>query len=169
MTITESWIQKTPTGDLYIECTENGVSRLNFGSPKDAIDQGINTDIAFKLDAYFQDANNSLGDLPIDLDGVTPFRRQVIELMRDILRGEVWTYGELANKLGRPKGARAVGQAVGSNPVPIISPCHRVVASDGTIGGYSGGLDNKRWLLEHEGVPQRPGGWVTRAERTMAS
>jgi O-6-methylguanine DNA methyltransferase len=67
------------------------------------------------------------------------------------------TYGEVAGRAGRPGSARAVGHAVGRNPVAIVVPCHRVVAAGGALGGYSGGLENKRWLLAHERSGQSPG------------
>ena len=75
---------------------------------------------------------------------------RVWDLLLDIPLGSTMTYGELARKLNRPNGARAVGLAVGRNPVGIIVPCHRVVGSNGSLTGYGGGLDRKRWLLEHE-------------------
>ena len=72
--------------------------------------------------------------------------------MRSIPHGATISYAELARRVGRPDAARAVGQAVGSNPIPLLIPCHRVVASDGTLGGFGGGLPMKRALLRQEGV-----------------
>jgi len=86
----------------------------------------------------------------LDLDGVSPFLRAVWEATRDIPRGQTCSYGELAARVGRPGAARAVGQAMARNPWPIVVPCHRVVASDGGLGGYGGGLDMKRRLLSLE-------------------
>ena len=72
--------------------------------------------------------------------------------VRGIGWGETASYGEIAKRVGAPRASRAVGGALGRNPISLIIPCHRVIAADGTLGGYSGGLDNKRWLLAHEGV-----------------
>jgi len=89
-------------------------------------------------------------DLPLDFRCATPFRRRVMEALLEVPWGETVTYGELARAVGSPS-PRAVGQAVGWNPIPIIIPCHRVLASGGELGGYSGGLDRKRYLLSLEG------------------
>lgn len=93
-------------------------------------------------------------DLPIDLSSLTPFQREVLAVTSRIPKGKVWSYRQVAQAMGRPKASRAVGQALGRNPIPIVIPCHRVIASDGSLGGYCGsaGLDIKRWLLRHEGV-----------------
>ena len=93
-------------------------------------------------------------DVPVDRSALTGFQRQVLAVIQKIPAGETWTYGQVAEKLGRPKSARPVGQALARNPVPIIIPCHRVVAGDGALRGYSGGsgITTKRWLLQHEGA-----------------
>jgi O-6-methylguanine DNA methyltransferase len=101
------------------------------------------------LEHYFAGRFHQLKPLPLDLRG-TDFERQIWDLLLDIPLGSTVTYGELARKLNRPNGARAVGLAVGRNPVGIIVPCHRVVGRNGSLTGYGGGLDRKRWLLEHE-------------------
>ena len=88
-------------------------------------------------------------DLPLAMTG-SPFQHQVWSALVDIPFGESLSYGELARRLGRPRAARAVGQANGANPIPIVVPCHRVIAGDGGMGGFSGGLSTKRWLLRHE-------------------
>jgi methylated-DNA-[protein]-cysteine S-methyltransferase len=80
------------------------------------------------------------------MDG-TPFQRRVWEELRRIPFGATWSYAELARRIGRPGASRAVGSANGRNPFAIVVPCHRVIASDGTLGGYGGGLDRKEWLL----------------------
>ncbi len=84
--------------------------------------------------------------------GGTAFQRAVWEQLLAIPRGETISYAELARRVGRPGAARAVGQAVGSNPIPLLIPCHRVVASGGGLGGFGGGLPMKRALLRQEGV-----------------
>ncbi len=90
-------------------------------------------------------------DLPLDLRG-TPFQQQVWAELRKVPYGQTVSYGELARRVGRPGAARAVGQAVGANPVPIIVPCHRVVGADGSLVGYGGGLEVKVALLRLEGA-----------------
>ena len=86
----------------------------------------------------------------LDFHGVSPFQQSVWEATRDIPRGQTCSYAELAARVGRPGAARAVGQAMAHNPWPIVVPCHRVVASDGRLGGYGGGLDMKERLLRLE-------------------
>jgi methylated-DNA-[protein]-cysteine S-methyltransferase len=86
----------------------------------------------------------------LDFDSVSPFQRAVWQATQDIPRGQTCSYGELAARVGRPGGARAVGQAMARNPWPIVVPCHRVVASDGGLGGYGGGLHMKERLLSLE-------------------
>lgn len=88
---------------------------------------------------------------PVDLELATPFARRVLTKLCDVPFGKLTTYGALAKDVGRPRGAQAVGGAVGSNPVPVVVPCHRVVAASG-LGGFGGGLPMKRWLLGIEGV-----------------
>lgn len=106
-------------------------------------------DTATQLEAYFAQGRKEF-DVPLGLAG-TPFQMDVWNELSRISYGETISYGELARRVGRPKGSRAVGQANGRNPVPIIVPCHRVLASHG-IGGYGGGLVVKRALLALEGV-----------------
>jgi methylated-DNA-[protein]-cysteine S-methyltransferase len=102
-----------------------------------------------QLEEYFAGERTEF-DIPMELDG-TEFQRQVWAELSRIPYAETISYGELARRVGRPKGPRAVGQANGRNPIPIIVPCHRVLASNG-IGGYGGGLPMKRALLAVEGV-----------------
>jgi methylated-DNA-[protein]-cysteine S-methyltransferase len=106
-------------------------------------------DTAAQLEEYFAGERTEF-DVPMELDG-TAFQKEVWAELSRIPYGETISYGELARRVGRPKGPRAVGQANGRNPVPIIVPCHRVLASNG-IGGYGGGLPMKRSLLAVEGV-----------------
>jgi O-6-methylguanine DNA methyltransferase len=88
----------------------------------------------------------------LDLSSGTPFQQKVWRAMLTIPRGETRSYAWIAKRIGKPKAARAVGAACGANPVPIIVPCHRVLASDGTLGGFGGGLALKKQLLKLEGV-----------------
>jgi len=106
-------------------------------------------DTATQLEEYFAGERTGF-TVPMELDG-TPFQKDVWAELTRIPYGETISYGELARRVGRPKGPRAVGQANGKNPIPIIVPCHRVLASTG-IGGYGGGLPMKRTLLAVEGV-----------------
>jgi methylated-DNA-[protein]-cysteine S-methyltransferase len=103
-----------------------------------------------QLEAYFAGELRTF-DLPLALRG-TEFQRRVWKALCEIPYGAAISYAELARRVGSPRGFRAVGQANGANPVGIIVPCHRVIASDTKLGGYSGGLDRKRWLLAHEGI-----------------
>lgn len=102
-----------------------------------------------QLDGYFG-ARLRAFDLPLDRSLLTPFQRGVLAATERIPLGEVRTYGEMAAAAGRPKGAQAAGQALGANPIPIVIPCHRVVAANGNLTGYAGGLERKRFLLDLE-------------------
>lgn len=103
------------------------------------------------LRRYFDGDVHTIDDLTVDVAG-TPFQEAVWKALRTVGAGETITYGELARHIGNPKAVRAVGTAVGSNPVGIVLPCHRIVPASGGVGNYGGGVDRKRWLLEHEGA-----------------
>jgi methylated-DNA-[protein]-cysteine S-methyltransferase len=109
---------------------------------------GVLADATAQLDAYFA-GDRIAFDLPLDLVG-TPFQLQAWQALAELPYGTTVTYGEQARRLGRPNAFRAVGAANGRNPVPIVLPCHRVVGADGSLTGFGGGLDTKRWLLDHE-------------------
>jgi methylated-DNA-[protein]-cysteine S-methyltransferase len=102
------------------------------------------------LQAYFAGDLKTLDDISCAPDG-TPFQQSVWTALRSIPAGHTESYGRLAERLGNPKAVRAVGLANGSNPIPLIIPCHRVIGADGSLTGYGGGLERKRWLLAHEG------------------
>jgi methylated-DNA-[protein]-cysteine S-methyltransferase len=104
-----------------------------------------------RLRAYFTGELEAFADLETD-GGGTPFQERVWAMLRTIPVAVTWSYGELARRLGQPGSSRAVGLANGRNPIGIIVPCHRVIGADGTLTGYGGGIERKRWLLEHEGV-----------------
>lgn len=91
-------------------------------------------------------------ELPLDMDRLAPFQRNVLAELAKCGRGELLTYGALAARAGVPKAARAVGRAMATNPFPLVLPCHRVVGASGKLTGFGGGLDMKRWLLELEGA-----------------
>jgi len=106
--------------------------------------------VAQQLTEYFAGQRTRF-DLAIAAQG-TPFQQRVWRALQSIPYGEVVSYGEIARRIGMPRAARAIGQANGANPTPIVVPCHRVIASDGTIGGFSSGLATKRRLLAIEHV-----------------
>jgi len=107
------------------------------------------TDLVKRFKSYFCGGRPSFTD-PIDFSGATAFQRAVWEAARQIPYGDTKSYGDIAEQIGRHGAARAVGQAMGRNPVAIIIPCHRVVASGGRLGGFGGGEDLKRYLLDME-------------------
>ncbi len=132
--------------------------RLEFGPlPKDAHADppdswpGVLRAAVAQVQEYF-DRRRRTFDLPLDLESATDFQREVYAELVRIPYGRVVTYGELAEAVGRAELARAVGQAVGANPVPILIPCHRVVAAEGRLGGFTGGLGVKAALLRTENV-----------------
>ena len=103
------------------------------------------------VDSYLGGDLGALDDLVVDAGG-TEFQQRVWGALRSIPLGETWSYRDLALAADAGGGMRAVGQANGANPVWIVVPCHRVIRSDGSIGGYGGGVDRKEWLLAHEGA-----------------
>ncbi len=145
------WVEDSPLGPLTVAVGAAGVRSVVIGGVSVAGDPEPGVSGAFQ--AYFAGDLDALDEVPVDLEGRSPFCRQVLLALARIRPGQVVTYGGLGAAIGRPSAARAVGRAVGSNPVPVVIPCHRVVAGNGSLGGYSGGLDVKRWLLAHEGVP----------------
>lgn len=102
-----------------------------------------------KLERYFGGDLGAIDEIPVETAG-TPFQRSVWKELRKIPCGGAISYGKLAQQVARPKAVRAVGMANGSNPIGIVVPCHRVIGSDGSLTGYGGGLERKKWLLEHE-------------------
>ncbi|MHB8886630.1 MAG: methylated-DNA--[protein]-cysteine S-methyltransferase [Methylovirgula sp.] len=103
------------------------------------------------LEAYFAGDLRAIDAIPVAGAG-TPFQRDVWAALRHIPAGATLSYGGLAAKIGRPKAVRAVGLANGANPIAIFVPCHRVIGADASLTGYGGGLERKRWLLNHEGA-----------------
>ncbi len=108
------------------------------------------------LQAYSDGRADALEKFPVDLPRAEPFQQAVWRTLREIPAGETRTYGWIARRVGEPQASRAVGAAVGGNPVPLWLPCHRVIGSDGTLTGFGGGLEMKRMLLELEGALPRP-------------
>ena len=107
-------------------------------------------DVIYQLEKYFNKELKSF-DIPIKLSG-TPFQKRVYSQLLQIPYGSTISYQELAKRVGNKKASRAVGNANGKNPIAIIIPCHRVISKNGSIGGFSGGVDTKRKLLEFEGI-----------------
>jgi methylated-DNA-[protein]-cysteine S-methyltransferase len=109
--------------------------------------------VSAPLRSFFAGDVDALASIPVRLHG-TEFQRRTWQALRRIPSGKTWSYRRLAQELGDPRATRAVGAANGQNPVPVIIPCHRVIGSDGSLTGFGGGLDRKRWLLQHEGALQ---------------
>ncbi|HOF87265.1 MAG TPA: methylated-DNA--[protein]-cysteine S-methyltransferase [Armatimonadota bacterium] len=138
----------TPWGRLTVEVGDAGVRRVIFDGPEAPALTGA---WAAAFDAYLR-GEDFPAALPVDLAGVPPFTRRVLTACRAIPFGTVRTYRELAERLGCPRGSRAVGQALARNPVPVVIPCHRVMGANGALTGFLGGLAWKRALLAHEGI-----------------
>ncbi|MEX1254927.1 MAG: methylated-DNA--[protein]-cysteine S-methyltransferase [Dehalococcoidia bacterium] len=159
---THTWKQKTPVGTLIISAGPTGVTSVLLNGSMKAAGRDAPASatppaqraIARAFDRYFAGDAHALDGLQVDLSGVqSDFHRRVLTTLRALAGpGTTLSYGELAAVVGHPGAARAVGSVMARNPVPIILPCHRVLASDGTLGGYGGGLEMKRSLLRIEGV-----------------
>jgi methylated-DNA-[protein]-cysteine S-methyltransferase len=119
-----------------------------FGEPVDAEDSKPLADTARQLRQYF-DGERTEFDLPLAMEG-TQFQQRVWAALLKIQFGETLSYGQLADRIGQPSASRAVGLANGRNPISIIVPCHRVVGSNGSLTGFGGGIERKRYLLSHE-------------------
>jgi methylated-DNA-[protein]-cysteine S-methyltransferase len=128
-----------------------GRLRARFGDDARARAAADPLGLTARARAYFTGDLDALAEVPVD-GGGTPFQRQVWATLREIPAGETRTYSAIATRLGMPRATRAVGLANGRNPIAIAVPCHRVVGADGTLTGYAGGLERKRWLLAHEGA-----------------
>lgn len=134
------------------EVRMNRLLRIHYGEAGYAIGSARNPDgISESIAEYFAGRLDAIDELPVQTGG-TEFQRQVWAALRRIPCGTTVSYAELAGQIGRSAAVRAVGLANGSNPIPIVIPCHRVIGSNGTLTGYGGGLARKRWLLAHEGV-----------------
>lgn len=112
---------------------------------------GIMKSLEQRLQAYFAGDLSALEGIPVDPEG-TRFERRVWRALLRIPAGKTLTYGEIARKLGVPNAARAVGGACGRNPIVLVIPCHRVIGANGSLTGFGGGIELKRWLLRHEGA-----------------
>ena len=175
LTIDEGWtVWQSPAGWTGLLVGPRGVRRILIGHPDvtslEAAMQGVTetitrikgrTELCERLDAYFAGSPDSFADVAVADLWNTPFQQAVVKALRKIPFGKTTTYADLATKAGRPGAARAVGQVMATNPVPIVVPCHRVLASGGKLGGFSAptGLTLKQWLLDLEAtdtVPRKP-------------
>ena len=147
----------SPIGVLKLEAESNFISRIKLkeGSSlqlcKESKENGqspILVKASKQIDEYFY-GNRKLFELPFKLN-VPPFYKKVLLEVKKIKYGETASYGKIATMAGNNKAVRAVGTANAKNPLPIIIPCHRIISSNGNVGGYSGGLDRKLFLLDHE-------------------
>jgi methylated-DNA-[protein]-cysteine S-methyltransferase len=158
----------SPFGTLVAAVTDRGLVRLTF--PEERTDAALERlaarvsprilesprrldPVRRELDEYFAGTRQSF-EVPLDWSLVGPFARRVLGAAAAIPYGSVLTYTQVAGKAGSPRGSRAAGNALGSNPIPIVVPCHRVLRLGGALGGYAGGLERKRRLLELEGALQ---------------
>jgi methylated-DNA-[protein]-cysteine S-methyltransferase len=158
---------RTRVGPLFVAVNDQGLVALDFGLSEQEFvarvahrtkatlnrsdDQAAE---ALKQVQEYLDGKRTTFDLPLDMSAMSEFQRRVLNIALKIPRGKFLTYGDVAKALGKPQASRAVGQALGHNPVPIVIPCHRVLGSDGSLHGYSGGggIQTKLWLLRLEGA-----------------
>jgi O-6-methylguanine DNA methyltransferase len=158
-----AWVD-APFGRVFLARTSKGLCRVTFRKGEDEILSDLEKRSLLpemapekvekerkELAEYFEGKRQHF-DVPIDLRWGTPFQKRVLEAASRIPFGECECYGDIARAVGRPQAQRAVGNALGKNPVAIVIPCHRVVATSGGLGGYTGGLDIKRTLMEIEGI-----------------
>ena len=158
----------SPVGTLVAAATGRGLAALSYEDHAGGADAVLDwlsaklsprmlesparlDEVRRELDEYFDGRRRDF-DLPIDWALTSPFSRRVLKATAGIPFGSVKTYGEMAAQAGNPKASRAAGRALGSNPIPIVVPCHRVVGASGRLTGYTGGLDRKVTLLGIEGV-----------------
>jgi methylated-DNA-[protein]-cysteine S-methyltransferase len=157
----------TPVGPLLLAATPAGLVRVAYHqeghdavlaalarqvSPRVLLAPARLDDAARQLDDYFTHRRRGF-ELPLDLQLARGFRRTVLEHLPAVGYGRTVSYAELAAEVGNPRAVRAVGTACATNPLPLVIPCHRVVRSDGTLGGYLGGVETKRALLDLEHTP----------------
>ena len=156
---------ESPIGDIMIAAGDGVLLALEFAEVRERFDADLKTrfgdcrlvrtrnpfGLGDRLRAYFDGDITAVDGLAAD-GGGTPFQRQVWTALRRIPAGTTMAYSELAEAVGRPSAVRAVGMINGRNPISIVVPCHRVIGKDGSLTGYGGGIERKRWLLRHEGV-----------------
>ncbi len=152
---------ETPIGVIQLVANQEAVVLLDFADNTERIQKllekrfGICTlepralSWTSTVQAYFAGQLEALHNIPTDTGG-TAFQQSVWEALLKIPIGQTWSYLEVAKYIGKPSATRAVGMTNGLNPIGLILPCHRVIGSNGKLTGYAGGLERKRWLLEHE-------------------
>lgn len=175
MNTEHGWID-TPLGVLYFETTDGALREAGFVDAWARPTRGGEADdtptlskaaaaVRDALARYFDGDICAIDAIALELEG-TDFQRDVWQAIREIPAGRTASYSAVARAVGRPAAVRAVGTATGRNPAGIAVPCHRVVCSDGSLGGYGGGLDRKQWFLDHE---QRHHGSPSRAPAESAA
>lgn len=169
----------SPIGEIWIAGSEKGLLKIDLlvseeqfladlrkiTSSKPIRDARRFTKIEGMLDEYFR-GNKVIFDIPLDLNG-TEFQKDVWRAIYKVPFGRLSSYGRIAEEIGRPKAVRAVGDAVGANPLPIVIPCHRIIRADGGLGGYGGGIDLKLYLLSIEGIIEMGHGWSKRRAKSI--
>jgi methylated-DNA-[protein]-cysteine S-methyltransferase len=128
--------------------------RLQCGADAFKLEPALNPHgLSETIARYFAGELDAIDRIPVETGG-TPFQREVWHALREIPCGETTSYGALAKRIGHPAAVRAVGTANGANPVAVVVPCHRVIGANGSLTGYGGGIERKRWLLDHEKSPR---------------
>ena len=137
--------------EILADAAGPALAELSGPAPVEPCESPVLRQAMLEFAQYFAGRRREF-DLPLDLTGRTRFARRILEVLQNVPYGTTVTYGALAERAGFPRAARAVGRAMAANPLPIVIPCHRVVATGGPLGGYSGGegLPTKSWLLEFE-------------------
>jgi methylated-DNA-[protein]-cysteine S-methyltransferase len=155
----------SPIGLLTLAARQGRVCLLHFGGdradarralerwyPGEPVQESRDpAGVATTLRAYFAGELGALDGIAVEMNG-TPFQKRVWAALRGVRAGTTVCYAQIAHAIGAPTAVRAVGAANGANPVAVIVPCHRIIGSNGSLTGYGGGMDRKRWLLQHEGV-----------------
>jgi len=183
-----TFVSQSPIGLLFVAVTSHGLRQLSVLSHYRVIGDGTDASedvpiadapsspeeeamaglVEKQLGEYFEGERRDF-DLPLDVDRGSDFQRRVWETIARIPYGEVASYAEVAQMAGAPGAFRAAGTACGANPVALVTPCHRVIASGNRLGGYGLGIENKVWLLRHEGIgatAARPDAKVFKLEET---
>lgn len=149
-----SKVLKTPFGRVEFMVSDKGLHYMSLGHrlEGDFGNHKLLQELQSDLERYFRGERVDFTDVKVDLSGYTEFQKQVLEATREVPYGETASYGDIARRIGRPRACRAVGNALHINRTSIVIPCHRIIHSDGGLGGFGGDLETKRRLLELEGA-----------------